>query len=212
MLSEYCDFIRVGIGSGSACTTRINTGCGRGLVTSLIECREAYEKLKQYNPNRKFAKIVADGGIRHNGDFGKAFVAGAHFIMIGKIFAQTYESAARFYQLDGNKSYILPENFDISTCSDFDKKNIFKAYRGMASRIVNEESGRDKKRTSVEGESGLLSATGYFNDILNDIESNLRSTMSYVGASNIKELYEKGRFSIVSPSVILENKAHGFIK
>lgn len=232
MLAEHCDFVRVGIGNGSACTTRINTGVGRGTVTSLLECRQVYEELSRMNPGRKYAKLVADGGLKYNGDFGKSYVAGAHVVMSGRIFAQTYESATPFLGKRGDhvsftdiafdKSgvpYISIKREDKAYAEEFGEFRMievdrdyptFKTYRGMASRAVNEEAGRDMSRVSVEGASGLVNISGPVNHVLNGIEGNLRSTISYVGASSVSELYEKGRFAIVSPSVTIENRAHGF--
>lgn len=192
----------------SACTTRINTGVGRGTITSLLECREAYEELRQMNPNKKYAKIVCDGGLKYNGDFGKAFVAGAHMVMTGRLFAQTYESAAPFCYKVADEIHYLSGDYDPETHRG--EEGIFKAYRGMASKIVNEEAGKNMRRVSVEGASGLVRASGPVNEILDDIEGNLRSTISYVGSFSVEHLYEEGQFAIVSPSVTIENRAHGF--
>lgn len=212
MLAEHCDFVRVGIGNGSACTTRINTGVGRGTVTSLLECRRAYEELKQMNPNKKFAKLVADGGLKYNGDFGKAYVAGAHVVMTGRLFAQTNESAAPAYR-DGylcENTFVDSEGVLREGLSLSNEPVTHKGYRGMASRAVNEEAGREMSRVSVEGASGLVPISGPVNTVLNEIEANLRSTISYVGARSVDELYSQGRFALVSPSVTIENRAHGF--
>ncbi len=220
MLAEHCDFIRVGIGNGSACTTRINTGVGRGTITSLLECREVYEDLKRMSPGKKIAKLVADGGLKYNGDFGKAYVAGAHAVMTGRIFAGTYESAAPSY-IEGY--FGSTQSVEYTHCPDVDFVHdgilresqeglqvTHKAYRGMASKAVNEEAGREMRRVSVEGASGMIPVTGPVNIILDEIEANLRSTISYVGAFSVTHLYDEGQFALVSPSVLMENKAHGF--
>lgn len=218
-IALLADYIRCNVGSGSACTTRINTACGRGAISSLIECRNVYEQLVSYgNP----AKIVADGGLKYNGDFGKALCAGAHIVMTGRIFASTYESAAPWSIPDGyqyseenvavNKDLVGNQVVMPFITTDCPKYMFLthKIYRGMASKIVNEESGKDMKKVSIEGASGKIKVTGPFDDVISQIEANLRSTMSYVGVSNVSELYHESQFAIASPSVSIENKAHGF--
>lgn len=200
-LSDVCDFVRVSVGSGSACTTRIGTGCGRALVSALLESRESYEKIV-YN---KFpaAKIVADGGLKYNGDFAKAYVAGAHVVMSGRTFVATYESAGQPFVLDKETGKLRSKNYHA-------EHPTHKAYRGMASLAVNQEANKNLSKVSVEGASGFVKITGYAKDVIQQIENNLRSALSYTNCRTVEDLYYEAKFSIVSPSVIIENRAHGF--
>jgi IMP dehydrogenase len=197
-VARYCDFIRVGIGGGSACTTRVNTGIGVGNVTAINMChREEYYWLKgngQYtnwgNDGWLYppAKIVADGGIKTNGDICKALAAGSNLVMMGRQFAATKESAAPYQGLN----------------------SLYKVYRGMASKEVNEEHKAGDSKVSIEGAQGLIRVSGTLEHALDQMEGNLRSAMSYVNAHNLDEFRQKANLYTVSPSVTLENKAHGF--
>jgi len=128
------------------------------------------------------AKIVADGGIKTNGHICVALAAGAHLVMLGSMFAACEESCAEM---------------------EFGGNIIYKKYRGMASREVNEQSG--KTNYSVEGGSGLIPMTGSVSILLNDIEANLRSSMSYVNARNLQEFQRFTKFVISSPNTVVEN-------
>lgn len=173
-LRELCDYVRVGIGGGSACLTRIHTSVGRSSLSSILDCSEFYSE--------GMAKIVADGGIKTNGHICVALAAGAHLVMLGSKFAACEESCAEI---------------------EFGNNILYKKYRGMASREVNEEAG--KTNFSVEGGSGLIPMTGSVTTLLNDIEANLRSSMSYVNARNLEEFKRFAKFVIVSPSTVAEN-------
>lgn len=173
-LREICDYVRCNIGSGQACLTRIRTNCGRSSLSTILDCVEFYHE--------GMAKIVADGGIKTNGNICTALAAGAHLVMLGSRFASCDESCSELVEIDGKK---------------------FKKYRGMASREVNEEAG--KKTFSVEGASGLIPSAGPVSEVLSQIEANLRSSMSYVDARTLKEFSEKAKFVRVSQNTILEN-------
>lgn len=216
-IAFLADYIRCNVGSGSACTTRINTGCGRGAISSLIECRKAYEEYGHDKP----AKIVADGGLRYNGDFGKALCAGAHIVMTGRTFAATYESAAPWVMPEGfqydsknmaiNKDLVINQlvmPFVTTDCQKYISLT-HKVYRGMASKIVNEESGKNMNKVSIEGASGQIKVNGPFDDVISQIEANLRSTMSYVGCNQVEDLYHNSQFVMSSQSTIVENNSHG---
>lgn len=182
-ICAYCDYCRVGVGSGTICSTRLQTGFGRGLLTSLMESRIVYDNALRRNLNP--ALIVSDGGIRNNGDIAKAIVAGAHLIMMGRQFAAVKESRSEILLIEGQE---------------------YKNYRGMASKEVNLEAG--KKRFSTEGVSGIIPCTGSVDDLLNEIETNLRSSLSYAGAKNLDELTSKGKFVRVSRGVVSESQTH----
>lgn len=232
-LAPLCDYVRVGIGGGSACTTRVNTGVGVGNITAIHECvkrrltllnirhvpydahpssvshRKVWEYLGWTYPP---AKIVADGGIRNNGDICKALACGADLVMLGRMFAATHESAAP-WRLP--KQY---EELDVEICEGYpivrtpaDQLNYMptrKVYRGMASKEINEEHKPGDSKVSIEGAQGIINVTGSVSDLLNQIEGNLRSSMSYVNAHSLGEFKHKANVYPVAHSVTIENGAH----
>jgi IMP dehydrogenase len=207
-LSHLCDFIRVGIGGGSVCETRINTGVGIGNITAILQARQSYDfwaDLIFNNPkygidtNRELiyrweghgwkyppAKICADGGIKNNGDICKALAAGAHLAMLGRIFAATQESRGEKFADDHG--------------------SIYKIYRGLASHQVAQQS--RKANYSVEGAVKRIAVNGSVTELLTQIESNLRSCMSYVDCRNLEAIYLNSKFCRVSAAVVQENGAH----
>lgn len=170
-ISPYCDFIRVGIGGGSACETRTTTGIGRGNISTILDIKE--NKLGNVD-----CKIVADGGIKNNADICKAIAAGADLVMLGSLFAKTKETGNYFKTGDGK---------------------LFKKFRGMASENVSKESG--KENYSIEGAEGFLKCSGTVDKLLEQIEANLRSSMSYVDARNLFQYYQNTKLVVVSNSV-----------
>ena len=179
-ISPYCDFVRVGIGGGSACETRTTTGIGRGNISTILDIKE--NKLGNND-----CKIVADGGIKNNADICKAIAAGADLVMLGSMFAKTEESAGEVVTI-GRKT--------------------FKKFRGMASENVSKESGKEKY--SIEGASGLLECSGSVDKLLEQIEANLRSSMSYVDARNLFQYYQNTELVVVSNAVKNES-SHSLI-
>lgn len=161
----------------SACETSTSTGISRGAISTILDCRENYF--------HGMAKIVADGGIKTNGDICKAYAAGAHLVMIGKLFAACSESNAPDKIIDGN---------------------YYKQYRGMASKDVNVES--NKTNFSIEGASGWIRRSGSVTEFLNNFESNLRSSMSYLNAHNLEEYYTNSKFVRITTNVMNEKKTH----
>lgn len=162
------DAIRVGIGPGSACTTRETTGVGVPQLTALFDCanmREA-EGLK--------TTIIADGGIQVPGDIAKALAAGADAVMLGKMLAGANESSAP-------------------------------APRGMKIYSGQSLKGSNGLRGAPEGISGLVRPTGPVKDTIDQLMHYLRSSMSYVGARNLKEFRERVEFIKVSPATHLES-------
>ena len=192
-IAPWCDFVRVGIGNGSVCTTRIQTGCGRGSISSLLECNRVRERF--LSSGSSAAAIVADGGIKENGDIAKALAAGASLVMLGRMFAATKESAAPWARSTPWWKFWA------------DSEDL-KVYRGMASKQVNMESGRDMTKVSVEGHQTTIWVRGSVVDVLSQIESNLRSAMSYVNAHDLTEFRKSARLLRVSPSVYLEGLPH----
>ena len=161
------DAIRVGIGSGSMCTTSIMTGIGQGIVSSIQECRSIKEKI-----NSK-SILIADGGIREVGDIAKALTIGADAVMVGRMFAGTKEA-------EGN---ILKYN-----------SKLYKAYRGSASYAVQQK--RKKTPYYVEGDETIVEYKGGVQNIIDQIDAGLRSSMSYMGARNLDQLKTNGSFVV----------------
>ena len=183
------DAIKVGIGPGSMCTTRVVTGCGVPQLTAIIECAEAAEEFD--------VPIIADGGFRTSGDIVKALAAGASCIMSGSFFAGTQETPGAVLTKD-------PEGMHIN--SPFGYK--YKVYRGMASEdAMVGWKGKDYQVTP-EGESTLVPYKGPVSKILERLEGGIRSGMAYNNAFTIAELQQNAIFRHVSPNSLTENRPH----
>lgn len=152
------DAVRVGIGTGSMCTTSNMTGIGQGIVSAIVECARAKEDLNSET------RLIADGGVRNVGDIAKALALGADLVMLGRMFAGTKES-------EGN---ILK----------FDQK-LYKAYRGSASYAVQKKSG--KNPYYIEGDETIVEYKGGVQNVFDQIEAGLRSAFSYMDARTLDE-------------------------
>lgn len=171
------DAIRVGIGPGSACSTRIVTGFGVPQFTAILECSK---KAKQFG-----VPIIADGGIRNSGDIMKSLAAGASSVMIGGLFSKTKESAAPKSTENGVEMV---------------------TYRGSASRVFQEEFyGGMKKDTVPEGVSFKTKCIGSANELILGLCGGIRSGMTYGGSRNITELHRKAKFMLVRSSYMRES-------
>jgi IMP dehydrogenase len=187
LASAGADAIRVGIGPGSACITRLVAGVGVPQLTAIIECAEA---ASNYD-----IPIIADGGIKRSGDIVKALAAGASTVMIGNLLAGTEESPGATIIRKGRK---------------------YKLYRGMASHAAYsgklEREGRFEEEEIEayisEGVEGLVEYRGTVAEVIHQLVGGLRSGMSYVGARNIKELQKNAIFIKVTEAGIKESKAH----
>ncbi|HLB58731.1 MAG TPA: IMP dehydrogenase [Bdellovibrionota bacterium] len=181
LIDAGADAIKVGIGGGSMCTTRLVTGFGVPQLTAVMECAEiAFEA---------DIPIISDGGIRYAGDMVKAFVAGAESIMIGFLAASTKETPGKCVSLPGGK-----------TC---------KIYRGMASTAAREEMMKNvPDEMAAEGVETILEYKGSIIPIIHQLVGGICSGMSYGNASTIKELREC-EFVHVTPNVAKENRPHG---
>lgn len=153
------DAIRVGIGTGSMCTTSIMTGVGQGIVSSIQECRNIKDKINSRS------LLIADGGIREVGDIAKALTVGADAVMVGRMFAGTKEAEGNILKYNGK---------------------LYKAYRGSASYAVQQKRG--KNPYYVEGDETIVEYKGGVQNILDQIDAGLRSSMSYMSAYNLDEL------------------------
>lgn len=191
------DYIRVGIGSGSICSTRLNTGFGVPQFTAIQDCASRKGK----------AKLVADGGIKYNGDIVKAIAAGADMVMLGKTLASTSMADGDCY--DKNKELVAMGPHDgLYTTDKGDVKRgeiFFKSYHGMAS--AKARAGIMKK-ASIEGVAGLIPYTGKTEEVVEDMKLNLQSALSYNGTPNWEEFRREVKLLKVSDSSILESGTH----
>ena len=171
----------------SICSTRVNCGIGVPQLTAIHDC-------SQYKDG---AYLIADGGIKNSGDIAKAMAAGADFCMCGSLLAGTNLAMGDCF--DKDKNFLGEYNL-------IDPKEItYKAYRGMASR---EARNGVLNYASVEGVSGLVLYRGKTEDLLKDIELNLKASLSYLGVDNWKEMRRKGKFIRISNSSIIEGNTH----
>jgi len=161
------DAIRVGIGSGSMCTTSIMTGVGQGIVSSIQECRNIKDK------NSSNSLLIADGGIRVVGDIAKALTVGADAVMVGRMLAGTKEAEGNILKYNGK---------------------LYKAYRGSASYAVQQKRG--KNPYYIEGDETIVEYKGGVQNILDQIDAGLRSSMSYMAANNLEQLNKNGSYVI----------------
>ena len=176
LIRAGADAVKIGIGPGAACTTRIVTGVGIPQLSAIIECVKAAKKFN--------IPIIADGGIKNSGDMAKAFAAGASTVMIGNLFAGAEETPGEHIMEDGLS---------------------FKFYRGMASRgVVTSEDGYYR---TPEGKAGKVAYRGHVGGILMDLASGIRSSMSYLGAKNLKEFHKNAEFIKVSSHTFKESNS-----
>lgn len=178
------DGFKVGIGPGSACTTRIKTGVGFPQLSAVFDVANTLKNLG--------IAVIADGGMKTPGDISKALVAGARAVMLGGMLSGTDETPG---------DVIFPEG-DGPQCP-------VKAYRGSASKESYWAQGKTGTHRTAEGESFVVPYKGSVIDVLQDIEGGLRSTMTYVNANNLKELHANGEFVRITSATISENGAHG---
>jgi|TARA_Y100000310_G_scaffold38352_1_gene35971 IMP dehydrogenase len=174
------DGLRVGIGNGSLCETRIRTGVGIPSVTALLDvCAVA----DSYN-----VPVIADGGIRNIGDVCKGLGCGADAVMLGSLLSGTKETPG-----------------EISKVGQWPNEQLYKKYRGSASLDSKLNRGENK---NVEGNSKLIPYKGKIKRIINDITDGLRSSCSYVGASNLGEYRSLVEFVKITNAGIIEAKPH----
>jgi IMP dehydrogenase len=186
------DGFKIGVGPGSACTTRIKTGVGYPQLSAILDVSNTLKNVG--------IAIIADGGMKVPGDIAKALGAGAHMAMIGGMLAGTLETPGQIVDSLGNYSN-SPEYLS------YLKK--FKQYRGSASLESYKDQGKEAKHRTAEGESFLVPYKGPVADVLQDIEGGLRSSFGYVGAANMQEYHGRVEFVRVSSSTVRENGAHG---
>ena len=185
LIEAGVDAVKVGIGPGSICTTRIVAGIGVPQVSAVMDC---YEVAKEYG-----IPIIADGGIKYSGDMTKAIAAGANVCMMGSIFAGCDESPGTFELYQGRK---------------------YKVYRGMGSIAAMENGSKDRyfqenaKKLVPEGVEGRVAYKGSVEDTVFQLMGGLRSGMGYCGTHTIEELKEDGRFVKISAASLKESHPH----
>lgn len=179
---------RMGVGGGSACTTRIKTGCGMPTLASIIDSQGYHGT---WEPN-----IVGDGGFKTPGDIAKGLAAGANVVMLGSMLAGTTESP-------GEK---LLRHIQ-TTPSGLQEFEVFKKYRGSAAASSYKDQGKDW--ACAEGEEFTIPYKGSVKNVLAEIEGGLRSALAYVGAKNLTEFRDYATFVEITNNGWEESKAHG---
>ncbi len=183
------DAIKVGVGAGSICTTRIVSGAGMPQISAIMDCAE--------EATRSDTPLIADGGIKYSGDLVKALAAGASTVMLGSLLAGLDESPGDEVLFEGRR---------------------FKDYRGMGSLGAMQGLGRDRYATGVaqgktvpEGIEGRVPYKGALRDYVYQLVGGLRSGMGYVGAANLDELRSKARFVRITGAGLQESHPHSII-
>jgi IMP dehydrogenase len=189
LIDAGADCVKVGIGPGSICTTRIVAGVGVPQFTAVLNAAEEADK--------RGVPVIADGGIKFSGDIVKALAAGAGAVMIGSLLAGTDESPGETYLYQGRT---------------------YKAYRGMGSvgamargsadRYFQAEV-RDTLKLVPEGIEGQVPYKGPVDAVLHQLVGGLRAGMGYVGAHTLADLRERAQFVRISPAAMRESHSHG---
>lgn len=189
LIKAGADGLKVGVGAGGACLTRVNAGTGVPQVTAIMNIREI---------TKKYGKtLMADAGIKKPGDLGKAIGSGADCVMAGTIFAGCDEAWGEVVEINGKK---------------------FKQYFGDASeeakkrRIQNDPNYKKHSLNYVEGDSGFVPYSSSLESIVQKFGMGLRSAMSYSGAQNIPDFQEKAQFLQVTQNGVAEAHAHALTK
>ena len=185
LIEAGVDAVKVGIGPGSICTTRVVSGVGVPQISAVMD---SYAVAKEYG-----IPIIADGGIKYSGDITKAIAAGANVCMLGSIFAGCDESPGAFELYQGRK---------------------YKVYRGMGSIAAMENGSKDRyfqtdaKKLVPEGVEGRVAYKGFVEDTIFQLMGGLRSGMGYCGAQDIETLKETGRFVKITSASLKESHPH----
>ncbi len=182
---KFADAIKIGVGPGSICTTRLISGVGVPQLSAILEVVSVAA--------RKGIPVIADGGIRTSGDIAKALAAGASAVMLGNLFAGTDETPGEIIKKNGKK---------------------FKEYRGMGSKsVIESAAGKERyfthgRKAVPEGVEALVPYKGPVADVVASLTSGIQVSMGYVGARNLKEFHKKAKFIRITSASIAEGKPH----
>ena len=189
LANEGADILKVGIGPGSICTTRMVSGIGVPQISAVMEVKKGIRKNKN-------VKIISDGGVKFLGDAAKALAAGADAVMMGSVFAGTEESPGKKFKY---------------------KNKFYKSFRGMGSigAMMDGSSGRyfqknykDKTKFIPEGVEGRVEYKGKVEKIIYQLKGGLKSSMGYIGAKNIDHLQKRSRFVKITKAGFYESMVH----
>lgn len=188
LINAGATILKVGVGPGSICTTRVISGVGVPQITAIMDVVEVARK---YN-----VKVIADGGIKQSGDIVKALAAGADVVMLGNLIAGTLESPGEVIEMDGKK---------------------VKSYVGMGSLIAMQKGSSDRyfqggvkelSKLVPEGIEGFVPYKGLLDDVVYQMMGGLRSGMGYCGCANVKMLQEQAQFIKITGSGLIESHPH----
>ena len=185
LIEAGADCVKIGIGPGSICTTRVVTGIGVPQITAIMEAAKAAEEFG--------VPIIADGGIKYSGDIIKAIAAGADVIMAGSLFAGTSEAPGEEVLYEGRR---------------------YKEYRGMGSIGAMKSGSEDRyfqtgsKKFVPEGVEGRVPFKGKVEDVVYQLVGGLRAGMGYIGAKDIPTVKERAHFVKISSASLIENHPH----
>ena len=185
LIEAGADAVKVGIGPGSICTTRVVAGIGVPQISAIMDC---YEVAKEYN-----IPVIADGGIKYSGDMTKALAAGANVCMMGSLFAGCDEAPGTFELYQGR---------------------IYKVYRGMGSIAAMENGSKDRyfqenaRKLVPEGVEGRVAYKGSLEDTVFQMIGGIRSGMGYCGCPTIEALHQNGKFVKISAASLRESHPH----
>ena len=185
LIKAGADCVKVGIGPGSICTTRVVAGIGVPQITAIMDC---YEATREYG-----IPVIADGGIKYSGDMTKALAAGANVCMMGSMFAGCDEAPGTFELYQGRK---------------------YKVYRGMGSIAAMENGSKDRyfqedaKKLVPEGVEGRVAYKGSVEDTIFQLVGGIRSGMGYCGCPTIPELHDRAKFVKITAASLKESHPH----
>jgi IMP dehydrogenase len=188
LMEHGADAVKVGIGPGSICTTRIVAGVGVPQITAIANVAEALEGTG--------VPLIADGGIRYSGDIAKALAAGAHTVMMGSMFSGTEEAPGEVFLYQGRS---------------------YKSYRGMGSVGAMKDGAADRyfqdpannaDKLVPEGIEGRVAYKGSVNAILHQLTGGIRSSMGYLGCQSIEELHKNAEFVEITSAGMRESHVH----
>jgi IMP dehydrogenase len=211
LIAAGADGLRVGMGPGAICTTRIISGMGVPQITALQETIRA--------ARGKDIPIIADGGIKYSGDMVKALAVGASAVMMGSFFASTVESPGKVVKLD--KAHV-PHRFQSIFKKD-QKEYLFKEYRGMGSVAAMEKGAKIKSEEEFHGKSykdrvlvaegveGLVPVKGTVKELVDQAVGGIKSGMYYVGAKTLNELSEKAQLLQITQASLTESHPHSIL-